>query len=252
MTKKPLITACLVVIGNEILSGRTRDSNVHYLAGRLSDLGVRLGEVKIIPDDEGVIVGVLNTSRAAFDYVFTTGGIGPTHDDITSASVAKAFGVALERNLDAVRLLTSHYGKKELNEARLKMADVPAGASLIANPVSMAPGFRIENVFVMAGVPVVMQAMFEGIKDQLCGGAKVLAHTISSNAPEGKIAGPLGDVQARHKEVEIGSYPFFRKGKLGVSLVLRSTEEDLIASAARDVRDLISTEGYELLEGDDV
>ena len=165
------VRACLIIIGNEILSGRTHDKNLPYLAEELNTLGVRLVETRVIPDIEDTIIETLNECRAKFDYVFTTGGIGPTHDDITSECVAKAFGVAIELNADAHDLLKSHYDNPaDLNEARLRMARIPVGAELIQNPISKAPGFRMENVYVMAGVPMIMQAMFQGIKHQLIGG----------------------------------------------------------------------------------
>jgi molybdenum cofactor synthesis domain-containing protein len=220
------VTACLIVIGNEILSGRTKDANLPYLAGRLNELGIRLVEARVIPDQEAVIVRTVNECRAAFDYVFTTGGIGPTHDDITAECVAKAFGVALQRSPEALRRLTEHYASSglELNEARLRMTEIPAGATLIDNPVSRAPGFQIGNVLVLAGVPSIMQAMFEGIKHRLTGGAPLASRTVSCFLPEGELADRLGELQQRYPDVEIGSYPYFRRGRFGVSVVLRSTD----------------------------
>ena len=173
MTEDRIYTACLIVIGNEVLSGRTRDANLQYLGRELNAIGVRLAEARVIPDDTAVIVTTVNDARARFDYVFTTGGIGPTHDDITSAAVAAAFGVPLERNPEAEARLRRHYEDKDLNAARLTMADIPRGADLIDNPVSQAPGFRLENVYVMAGVPRIAQAMFDGIRHTLKGGARM-------------------------------------------------------------------------------
>lgn len=244
------VTACLIVIGNEVLSGRTQDANLQFLGTRLNDLGIQLAEARVIRDDEQTIVHTVNACRAAFDYVFTTGGIGPTHDDITSAAIAKAFGVALERNPDAVAVMQSHYKSGDLNEARLTMADIPAGGILIHNPVSKAPGYQMENVFVLPGVPRIMQAMFEGMKERLTGGAVVHSLTLAAFIPEGSLAGPLAKVQDAHGGVEIGSYPFIRHGRLGVSVVLRSTGMDEMEAAAEKVRALMRAAGGEPMEDD--
>lgn len=229
------VTAALVIIGNEILSGRTQDVNLPFLAKRLNELGVQLREVRVVPDVEGRIVEAVNACRPAFDYVFTTGGIGPTHDDITTQAIAKAFGVPLVLDAEAVRRLAEHYGEAELNEARLRMARVPEGAKLIDNPVSKAPGFCIENVFVFAGVPRIMQAMFENVKHVLTGGAVVKSRAIAAFLLEGEIAAGLARLQQRYPDLEIGSYPFLRHGKLGTSVVLRGTEEERIADAAEEL-----------------
>lgn len=223
-----MYTACLIIIGNEILSGRTQDKNLAWIANELNIIGIRLMEVRVIPDIEAEIIATVNTCCARFTYVFTTGGIGPTHDDITSACVAKAFGVELHRHPEAAQILEKHYGAEQLNEARLKMADVPLGASLIANPVSAAPGFCMENVYVLAGVPRIMQAMFDNLKSGLAGGSKMLSHTVSVLLTEGSIAHVLGDLQNKYKEVELGSYPFIRQEKLGTSLVMRSQQQEHI------------------------
>ncbi len=238
-------TACFIIIGNEILSGRTQDVNLAYLAQILGSLGIALREVRVIPDDESVIVSAVNTLRSEFDYVFTSGGIGPTHDDITSASIAKAFGVRLVRHSQAVRLLEDHYRgtAHELNEARLKMADVPEGASLIDNPVSRAPGFKMANVYVLAGVPKIFQAMIDGLKGTLKGGPPILSRTVTCDLPEGKIASGLAAIQARYSGVEIGSYPYFRAGLLGTSLVLRGIDAALISKAVTEVAELVRTLG---------
>ena len=246
------VTACAVVIGNEVLSGRTQDANIRYLGARLDDLGIRLMEVRIIADDEATIVQTVNACRAAFDYVFTTGGIGPTHDDITSACIARAFGVAVERNPTALALLEQHYRPEDITEARLTMADIPAGARLIDNPVSKAPGFQMDNVFVMAGVPRIMQAMFEGIKDRLAGGRPMLSRTLASFIPEGRMGTPLGEIQKDHPHVEIGSYPFFRDGRPGTSLVVRGADGADLEAAAEAVRALIRSFGGEPVEDDAV
>jgi molybdenum cofactor synthesis domain-containing protein len=239
-------TACLLIIGNEVLSGRTKDANLAFLGERLNELGVRMAEARVLPDDEAVIVETLNAVRAKFDYVFTTGGIGPTHDDITAACIAKAFGKKLIRHPDAVALFEKKYAIGELNEARLKMTEVPEGAVLVDNPVSQAPGFRIENVYVFAGIPRVMQAMFEGIKHELAGGARVLSRTVASHAKEGDLAAGLGALQNDYPDVEIGSYPFFsRDGQTGVRVVVRSPDRTEIDAVAERVRALVRAAGGE-------
>ncbi len=241
--KEKIYTACVIVIGNEILSGRTQDVNIAYLANRLNGLGVRLCEARIIADDETAIVEALNACRVRYDYVFTTGGIGPTHDDITPACIAKAFDRPLVRNAEAEAVLRSHYGRSNINEARLSMANLPEGAKLIDNPVSRAPGFQIENVFVLAGVPVVARAMFENLADHLKGGTPVASRTVSALVPEGEIAGDLASIQARYSDVDIGSYPFIRHGRLGVSIVARGTGEVILDSVAQEAADLMRARG---------
>ncbi len=248
MSDRPPVTAAVVIIGNEILSGRTRDTNVAYLAVELEAIGVRLREVRVVPDVEADIVRAVNECRARYDHVFTTGGIGPTHDDITAASVAKAFDVPLVRHAQAAARLQAHYGAEQLNEARLRMANTPAGAALIDNPVSVAPGFRIGNVYVLAGVPSIMQAMFAGLKHGLTGGPPMLSRTIGAFLAEGAIAAGLGALQDRYARLEIGSYPFFRQGKFGTSLVLRGTESAAVEAAAAELRALIRSLGGEPLE----
>ncbi|NQV83762.1 MAG: competence/damage-inducible protein A [Rhodospirillales bacterium] len=238
-----IVTAAIVIIGNEVLSGRTQDTNVQYLAQGLGELGVRLAEVRVVPDVEGEIIAAVNVLRARFDYVFTTGGIGPTHDDITSASVAKAFGLPLMRNAEAESLLRGRYKPEDITEARMKMATVPEGAALIENPVSVAPGFVVENVFVLAGIPRIMQAMFEGLKGGLRGGAPVLSRSIDAFFPEGVLAKPLGDLQARYPDVDIGSYPFFRNDKPGTCLVARCSEEAQLDAAATAIEALVAELG---------
>jgi molybdenum cofactor synthesis domain-containing protein len=241
-------TARILVIGNEVLSGRTRDANVQFLARRLNELGIRLVEARIVRDEEAAIVAAINEGRARADYLFTTGGIGPTHDDITAASVAKAFGRPLVRDPRAEALLRQHYRPEDLNPARLRMADVPEGSVLIDNAVSRAPGFQVENVFVMAGVPMIVEAMFESLKDRLAGGTPLKARTISGFTPEGGLADDLTALQGRHGSVEIGSYPFIRQGRLGVSLVVRGTDDDAMASAVADIEELIRSRGADPVE----
>jgi molybdenum cofactor synthesis domain-containing protein len=226
------VTACIVVIGNEILSGRTRDSNVQYLASELGKLGVRVMECRVIPDIEATIVETINEVRRKFDYVFTTGGIGPTHDDITAESIAKAFGVGISEHPDAVARMTRHYGDPALfTPARRRMARVPHGGSLVDNPISVAPGFQIENVFTFAGIPSVAQGMFQSMKHRLVGGQPVLSRSVRTNLPEGIIAEPLGALQGRYGDLDIGSYPAFRNGRPSVSLVLRGTDDARLAAA---------------------
>lgn len=245
-----IITAAVLVIGNEILSGRTKDANLGFLAEELTKLGVRLREARVIADVEGEIIAAVNECRAKYDYVFTTGGIGPTHDDITSASVARAFGRALILDPRARAILERHYPPGGLNEARLRMAHVPEGAELIENPVSSAPGFRMDNVFVMAGVPAVMRAMFDGLKGGLAGGKPVLSQTVGAFLGEGTIAAGLGALQDRYPALEIGSYPFYRQGRYGASFVLRGTDRAPIAAAAQELRALIRQLGAEPIEGE--
>lgn len=221
-------TACLIIIGNEVLSGRTQDKNLAWIATELNKLGIRLMETRIIPDIGQTIVTCINSCRRQFDMVFTTGGIGPTHDDITSEFIAKAFGVKLIRHPEAKALLEKHYPPEQINEARMKMADIPQGAMLIHNPVSAAPGYKMENVYVMAGVPRIMQAMFDGIKHTLAGGVPMHSVTVSAYVTEGNIAEELGHIQQQFPTVEIGSYPFVRHQKLGTSLVARATDVELL------------------------
>jgi molybdenum cofactor synthesis domain-containing protein len=250
MVGKEFVTAAVLIIGNEILSGRTKDANLGYIAEELSRLGIRLREARVIADIEEEIVAAVNELRRRYDYVFTTGGIGPTHDDITAASVAKAFGLRLILDPRARAMLERNYPPGGLNEARLRMAHVPEGAELIENPVSAAPGFRIGNVFVMAGVPSIMRAMFDGLKHRLIGGKPVLSRTVSAFLGEGIIAAGLGSLQQRYPELEIGSYPFFRQGRYGASFVLRGTERALIDAAAGELGKLIHELGAEPIEGE--
>ena len=239
------VTACLVVSGNEILSGRTRDANLAYLGARLNDIGVRLMEARVIPDLDEAIVATVNEARRRFTYVFTTGGIGPTHDDITAASIAKAFGVALVENPEARAILDAHYPPGELNQARLRMARTPEGATLIENPVSKAPGFQMDNVFVMAGIPEIMQAMFESLVHRLVGGKPLISRSVTVYLPESKVALGLEALQGRYADVEMGSYPFNRAGRFGTRLVLRATEAERLDAAANELDGLIAELGGE-------
>jgi molybdenum cofactor synthesis domain-containing protein len=248
MTGERVVTAAVLIIGNEILSGRTQDVNLAYLGQQLNGMGVRLREARVVADVEDEIVAALNELRARYDYVFTTGGIGPTHDDITSESVARAFGVKLIRHPEAERRLRAHYDPDKVNEARLRMANTPDGATLVDNPVSIAPGYQMGNVFVLAGVPAIMRAMFDSLKDRLVGGAPVRSISVPAFVAEGTIAKDLGELQARFPELDIGSYPFFRAGRFGTSLVLRGTDEARLALAAQELRSLIRRLGAEPLD----
>ncbi|QQP88278.1 competence/damage-inducible protein A [Skermanella sp. TT6] len=244
-TREADVTAALLIIGNEILSGRTKDANLPFLAEKLNEVGIRLREARVVPDLEGEIIDAVNALRARYTYVFTTGGIGPTHDDITAECIAKAFGVALERNAEAVARLQAHYKTDQINEARLRMANIPAGGILIDNPVSKAPGFQIGNVFVLAGVPMIMQGMVENLLPRLRGGARMLARTVSCGLPEGTLAEGLEAVQKRFPEIEIGSYPYLRNKEYGVSLVLHGTDEAMLEQATEAVASLVRDLGGE-------
>ncbi len=235
------VTAALLLIGNELLSGRTQDANLNYLAKQLTAMGIQLAEARVVGDDEAEIVGAVNALRAEYDYVFTTGGIGPTHDDITCECVAKAFGRRYLLNPEAQRILEDYYdgSGRELNAARLRMAYTPEGAELVDNPISRAPGFRVENVIVMAGIPAVMRAMFESVAPSLEGGAKVVSRAVSVLMGEGDIARPLGELQERYESLEIGSYPFVRKSKFGTTLVLRGTDEAAVEAAAEELKTIL-------------
>lgn len=237
--------AAICIIGNEILSGRTQDTNTPWMAERFVRLGVVLVEVRIIPDIEEEIILAVNELRAKADYVFTTGGIGPTHDDITAESVAKAMGVELELNQDAYDALLAHYDgdESEITPARKKMAMLPKGSKLINNPVSGAPGFTLENVHVMAGVPRIMQAMFDEVSARIKKGKPVLSNTVTCGLPESTIAERLDDLQKEYENVDIGSYPHYRGGELGLSIVMRSTNNDDLDRATQAVIALISELG---------
>lgn len=242
--------ACLIIIGDEILSGRTQDENLVIIGQRCDAWGLDLNEVRVIPDDEEAIIKTLNACRAVFSYVFTTGGIGPTHDDITAATVAKAFGVELASNSAAVAALSRYYEADQLTEARLKMTQVPAGASLIDNPISGAPGFQLDNVFVLPGVPMILEAMLDGIGHRLAGGAPILTASVATNLTESVVAPDLGALQRRYPDVAMGSYPYFKGGKLGLNLVLRARDEARMQDAARRLRELIVNLNGEVLNAE--
>ena len=226
-------TACVLLIGNELLSGKTQDLNLSFLGSELAKLGIELVEARVIRDQHDTIAAHVNECREKYTYVFTTGGIGPTHDDITSESIARAFAKPLEVHADALGRMQS--GRGELNEARMKMARVPAGASLIDNPISKAPGFRIENVFVLAGIPKIARAMFASAIAELTPGKTILSASIDVFASEGDIAGPLEHIAQNWPAVQIGSYPFARDGQFGANLVVRGTDEALITEVIEEI-----------------
>jgi len=229
---KTKVTAALLIIGDEILSGRTVDANLNFLAKGLAEIGINLIEVRVVPDIEHEIINALNALRQKADYVFTSGGIGPTHDDITLEAVAKAFGDKLVKNQQALEIMNVYYGgAQNVNEAREKMAWLPSRATLLDNPVSSAPGCRIENVFVMAGIPKIFQAMFKAAKKELIGGKKTIAKEIRISLTESIIAKDFSDLQKKYSEVTMGSYPFDG----GTSLVFRSTENDLLEQAVDEI-----------------
>lgn len=236
------ITAAILVIGDEILSGRTKDKNIGYIAEYLTNIGIELREVRVVPDVEAEIVGAINALRTRFTYVFTTGGIGPTHDDITADCVAKAFGVSIDHDPRAIAMMLERYAQEDLNEARLRMARIPAGAELIENPISKAPGFMLDNVIVMAGVPNIMQAMLDNVSARLATGAKMLVATIDTGGlPEGIYAAGLGAVAAAHPGVSIGSYPSFHAGGFRNQIVLRTKDVALLEAATVAVETLVAT-----------
>ena len=231
-------TAAMLVIGDEILSGRTRDANMHHLAGALTRVGIDLKEVRVVSDDAPAIIAAVKALSAAFDTVFTSGGIGPTHDDITADCIAAAFDDPIDVRADARALLQAHYDRNglELNAARLRMARIPDSATLIDNPVSTAPGFTLHNVHVMAGVPSVFQAMVASVLPTLTGGAPLLSETLRVDRGEGDIAGPLADLAARYSDLSLGSYPFQKDGRYGSNIVVRGQDAARVAAAMDDLR----------------
>ena len=231
--------AALIIIGNEILSGRTQDKNLSYLANWLNEIGIQLSEVRVIRDEEKVIIDTVNYLRSEYDYVFTTGGIGPTHDDITSLSIARAFDVELEVNDKALSILKEYYKDGELTEARMKMTMIPVGAELVDNPVSKAPGFKMDNVFVMAGIPSIMQGMLEGARRFLKGGDVVKSMSIDVYTPESNVAQALTDLQKKYNDVEIGSYPFSKDNRFGTTLVMRSSDEKRLHQCDVELKELM-------------
>ena len=248
MTKNTKVNAAILIIGNEILSGRTQDTNTSSIALWLNSIGVKVNEVRVIPDIENTIIDTVNFLRKANDYVFTTGGIGPTHDDITAASIAKAFNLEYEIHREAFKILETYYKVGEFNEGRQKMVWMPRNANLILNPTSGAPGFNVENVFCLPGVPSILKSMLGGLKNKIVGGDPILSHTISLKTVESEIAKLLADVQEKNKDVEIGSYPFFQAGKLGVSIVIRSEDQLKINKCSSEILDFVNKKNIEVVD----
>jgi molybdenum cofactor synthesis domain-containing protein len=245
------VTAGLVVIGEEILSGRTKDENILYVAGYLTRIGISLREVRVIADAEPEIVAAVNELRARFTYVFTTGGIGPTHDDVTTDAIAKAFGVSVVVDPEAVAAMRQYFSEKELTPARLRMARIPEGAKLIDNAISRAPGFMIGNVIVMAGVPRIMQVMLDAVMPRLAKGRPMLARSVRIDTPESDVATGLSELQSAHPDVQIGSYPFFEKKRVGTYVVLRCTDAEKLAAALGALWALIAKEKFAAAAAED-
>jgi molybdenum cofactor synthesis domain-containing protein len=248
MTKNTKVNAAILIVGNEILSGRTQDTNTSTLATWLNSIGVKVGEVRVIPDIEKTIIDTLNTLRSTYDYVFTTGGIGPTHDDITAESVSKAFGLKYEIHKEAYKILKAYYKPGEFNEGRQKMVWMPENANLILNPTSGAPGFNVENVFCLPGVPSILKSMLGGLTNRIVGGKPILSLTISLRTVESEIANALTKVQDDNKDVEIGSYPFFQAGKLGVSIVIRSEDQFKIDNCNSQILEFVNKKKIEVVD----
>ncbi|MGI9371148.1 MAG: competence/damage-inducible protein A [Hyphomicrobiales bacterium] len=243
MNDPDTVTAAVLLIGDELLSGRTKDKNLGYIAEYLTNIAIELREARFVPDVEAEIVAALNALRERYDYVFTTGGIGPTHDDITADCVAKAFQVEIDHHPEAVALLEARYENSdlELNEARLRMARIPHGARLVYNPVSVAPGFNVDNVYVMAGVPQIMHAMMDNIAPQLRTGKHVQSRTVTAQLGEGDLAPKLAELQKQYSTVSIGSYPFEKDGKFGSNIVLRSKDQTLLEQAESAVQEMVDS-----------
>tara|TARA_Y100000590_G_scaffold424911_1_gene532341 strand:+ start:19 stop:771 length:753 start_codon:yes stop_codon:yes gene_type:complete len=248
MENKKVITAGIIIIGNEVLSGRTKDVNTSTLAKWLNSLGIEVVEVRIIPDNEEIIIETVNILRKKLKYVFTTGGIGPTHDDITAESISKAFETEYGFHKEAYSILEKYYRPGEFNEGRQKMAKMPITSKLILNPTSGAPGFYIENVFCLPGVPSILQSMIGGLSNILIGGNPILNLTISLRTVESEIAKSITEIQNKNKDIEIGSYPFFRAGKLGVSIVLRSSDKKRLEQCYAEILKFIKTKHIEIVE----
>ena len=248
MNKSTKVNAAILIIGNEILSGRTQDTNTTTLAKWLNSIGVQVNQVRIIPDVEQTIIDTLNVLRKENNYVFTTGGIGPTHDDITAQSVSKAFGLKYQIHKEAFKILESYYKPGEFNEGRQKMVKMPENAELILNPTSGAPGFSVENVFCLPGVPSILKSMLGGLKTKIVGGEPILSYTISLRTVESEIANSLSKVQNQNKDVEIGSYPFFHAGKLGVSIVIRSENRSKIDTCNSQILEFLKDKKIEIVD----
>jgi molybdenum cofactor synthesis domain-containing protein len=239
MKQNTKFNAAILIIGNEILSGRTQDTNTSTIAQWLNTIGVKVNEVRVIPDIEATIIETVNHLRKVNNYVFTTGGIGPTHDDITAVSISKAFNLKYEIHKEAFKILEAYYKVGEFNEGRQKMVWMPKNASLILNPTSGAPVFSIKNVFCLPGVPSILKSMLGGLKNEIVGGEPIISQTISLRTVESEIAKSLTNVQNNNKDIEIGSYPFFQAGKLGVSIVLRSEDESKIDNCKSQILEFV-------------
>ena len=248
MTKNKKVNAAILIIGNEILSGRTQDTNTTTIALWLNSIGVKVQEVRVIPDIENIIIETVNHLRKVNDYVFTTGGIGPTHDDITAQSISKAFSIKYEIHKEAYKILETYYKPGEFNEGRQKMVWMPENAKLILNPTSGAPGFNVENVFCLPGVPSILKSMLGGLKNRIVGGDPILSHTISLQTVESEIANSLTKVQDNNLNVEIGSYPFFQAGKLGVSIVIRSEDQSKIDNCNSQILKFVNEKKIEVVD----
>ncbi len=248
MTNKKEITAGIIIIGNEVLSGRTKDINTSTLAKWLNSLGIQVKEVRIIADDEAIIIETVNNLRKRFNYIFTTGGIGPTHDDITAESVSKAFNLNYGFHKEAYSILEKYYKPGEFNDGRQKMAKMPTTANLILNPTSGAPGFYVDNVFCLPGVPSILQSMIGGLNNILIGGDPILNLTISLRTVESEIAKSITEIQNKNKDVEIGSYPFFKAGKLGVSIVLRSSNRNKLDQCNKEILNFVNSKSIKIIE----
>ena len=248
MKKKAKVKASILIIGNEILSGRTQDTNTSTIATWLNSIGVSVTEVRVIPDAEEKIVETLNFLRSKYDYVFTTGGIGPTHDDITAQSVSKAFGIKYEAHKEAFKILEEYYEPGKFNDGRQKMAWMPENANLILNPTSGAPGFNVENVFSLPGVPSILKSMLGGLTNKIVGGEPIKSLTISLRTVESEIANSLTKVQKDNQDVEIGSYPFFHAGKLGVSIVIRSEDQSKIDNCNSQILKFVNEKKIEVVD----
>ena len=250
MTNKKEIIAAIIIIGNEVLSGRTKDLNTSAISMWLNSIGISVQEVRVIPDIEKIIIATVNELREKFDYVFTTGGIGPTHDDITAMSISKAFNLKYDFHKEAFSILENYYEPGKFNEGRQKMAKMPTTANLILNPSSGAPGFYVENVFCLPGVPSILRSMLGGLNNVLIGGDPILSKTINLRTYESEIAESLTNVQNNNQGVEIGSYPFFRQGKLGVSIVLRSVDKSKIDNCNLQILEFVKTKNIKVVEID--
>ena len=248
MIKNKKVNAAILIIGNEILSGRTQDTNTTTIALWLNSIGVKVQEVRVIPDIEKTIIDTVNHLRKVNDYVFTTGGIGPTHDDITAQSISKAFNLNYKIHKEAFMILEAYYKPGEFNEGRQKIVWMPENANLILNPTSGAPGFNVENVFCLPGVPSILKSMLGGLKNKIVGGDPILSHTISLRTVESEIAQSLTDVQNNNKDIEIGSYPFFQAGKLGVSIVIRSEKKSKIDQCSDQILNFIKKMKIEVVD----